>query len=273
MTGQNFSTRQPGQPFWMGAAEINTFIAASKAFQQGNRPQGFGDITRMTDPVLVNVHNDSGSLVERGGVLGIKGATFDPAASIDEFFNCITVDGETPTTASHTGLFVVAVEPIPAGTIGKAVASGLAHVLLEVADADHQWADVTNSSAAKLTTGFTGSARIVWKQSGTGEKWAIVRLSNASTGVVDNPHELEGFDDDTEAPYTGDTWDRSAPPTGTRGVKVPFMRRVVYNEAGDQVLYRFQSFMIFDDKGCLAEVTGEERGEVNTPDEDCTVTE
>jgi hypothetical protein len=49
-------------------------------------------------------------------------------------------------------------------------------VKVDVTDEDHGYADVTDADATKLTSVSRGSAQILWKESGTGLKWATVRL-------------------------------------------------------------------------------------------------
>ena len=43
-------------------------------------------------------------------------------------------------------------------------------------DESHLYADVTDGDATKLTSGAFGSAMILWAESGTGTKWAVVQL-------------------------------------------------------------------------------------------------
>ena len=79
-------------------------------------------------------------------------------------------------TANMAGDFTVALVPIPDGEIGPAVISGTTVAQLNVISKDHEYADTASGVTATLRTYDTGRAQIVWKQSGTGSKWAVVRL-------------------------------------------------------------------------------------------------
>lgn len=70
----------------------------------------------------------------------------------------------------------IAVEPIKNGKLGRVKIGGLAIVTLEVTNTDHTYARVKISSRAKMLSGTTGPARILWKDSGTGDKSALVIL-------------------------------------------------------------------------------------------------
>lgn len=128
---------------------------------------------------LVMVKN-AGSDLSKFGVLGVTTTTIiDPATSadtLDGFQQRPTFEGNTPSLASHLGKFVVAVDPIPSGGYGLCVISGIVIVQVDILDADHRYADVKDADAAKLQSRSMGAARIMWKESGTGTKWAIVNI-------------------------------------------------------------------------------------------------
>ena len=84
-----------------------------------------------------------------------------------------------PAAADHIGNFVILLEPA-AGEIGRACISGVCPVRVDVNDEDDQFADVKDGEATMLESAPTGSARIIWKESGTGTKWAVVRLGGGA---------------------------------------------------------------------------------------------
>ena len=92
---------------------------------------------------------------------------------------CIT--GVTP-AAGHAGKFVVLLEPLKANAIGSGLAAGVCPVQVNVTDAGHTFADIASGQCGYLASGATGTATILWKESGTGTKWALVRVANASGG-------------------------------------------------------------------------------------------
>jgi hypothetical protein len=128
------------------------------------------------------IRNDDDAAVDRFGVLGITGVAIDHAASASEFENRPVLTGTEPTVADHRNKFVVAQEPIAVGGFGRAMVFGVTPVVVNVLDADHVRADVKNTDATSLESGITGAAHILWKETGTGDKWALVAI-----GVPDSP--------------------------------------------------------------------------------------
>jgi hypothetical protein len=47
---------------------------------------------------------------------------------------------------------------------------------MDVQNEDHRFADVGDEVAGHLVSAVSGAAEILWKESGTGVKWAVVRL-------------------------------------------------------------------------------------------------
>jgi len=174
-----------GQRLEIPAAAYNAFVDAAIDLQR-RRQNALGDpkqAFRQTGTVLVR--NDSGSDVPRFGVLGIDGPLIGPSDNVEEFKNRVALAGVTPVAADHTGKFVVTLEPIAAGEIGRAVISGIAIAKVNVADAGttYDYADVADGQVDYLEAKTnTGSAQILWLEAGTGEKWAVVRLSNPGGG-------------------------------------------------------------------------------------------
>ncbi len=120
------------------------------------------------------------------GVLGINGPIVSPASgegNADEFKRRVAIIGAAITeTDEFVGRFVVAREPIAAGRIGLAVLRGVTPAVISVGSAEHTHAD-TEADAQFLRSGFTGAARILWKETsggGTGSKLAIVEIGPAN---------------------------------------------------------------------------------------------
>jgi len=159
----------------------NQFVGAAEVIQgaqgimggragQGPRPQAS----------VVLVENKSGYAVDWFGVLGIDGPLIAEATNSNEFKSRVMFTASTPDIDKHEGLFVVCIEAIPDGQIGKAVVSGVVQVQIDVTDADHTYAEIKDDDRTMLASGASGSARILWKATGTGTQWAIVRLGDGS---------------------------------------------------------------------------------------------
>lgn len=127
----------------------------------------------------IRVRNDH-TAIGPYSVLGIETTTIiNPATSantLQGWKEKPTVAGDLPALATHLGKFVVTLEYADASAFVTAVASGIVAVQIDVLDADHRYADVKDADAAKLQSRAMGAARIIWKESGTGTKWAIVNI-------------------------------------------------------------------------------------------------
>jgi len=326
--------KTPSDYFHCGAGDWNAFARAANAHLAGEGMAAPPPVPILRNASIVRVENVSGSDVSRFGVLGIDGVTITPTDNADEFKARPCVEGYTPDIDEHRGRYVVTVEPIAAGEIGKAVVAGLAVVGVLVLDEDHRWAEMYDGVTVSLISAATGSARILWKESGVGLKWALVRLGNAvhhveygkptttfsqGTTITLAVCEADGTDigaaanvtidlsvrgDNVEHPFSTsnvltfvryedpsasadgvligfpngtysspltlyntaegsetaqtDDWDRNDQ-GAYDGVVDRRVVRVVYNEAGDKVLYGFYRDYTYDSIGKLAAISAETR--------------
>lgn len=175
---EDFRHVTAGQPIIISAPTWNAHQDAAKAFRQG-RLGNVGQRAAQGNQWgnLVEVRNDTGSDVDRFGVLGIDDVAIDPSTNLDEFQARIYLIGVTPSLSSHKGKFVVCRDAIPDGETGKAWISGVCPAYVNINDADDTSCDVKDGDATQLDSSpGTGSAQILWKESGTGSKWAIIRF-------------------------------------------------------------------------------------------------
>lgn len=123
------------------------------------------------------VQNATGDDLDRFSVVGIGDPVVDPSDDEDIFAGSIRLTGDTPADPDHVGKFAILLRPAPDGDTALALVSGITHVKLNVSDEDDEFAEIDDGETDELKTGATGSAQILWKESGTGSgKWAIVRL-------------------------------------------------------------------------------------------------
>jgi hypothetical protein len=175
--GQPLKTRQTGEPFKPSARDWNAFIRTATRPTRVPPPAKVEDVSSQT---VLLVKNNSGADVPRFGVLGIDDFLIGPSLNLSYFQSTPMLAGVTPTAAGHTGYFVIAVEPVPAGSCGRCVIAGMAVAKINMVSAAHLYADVYDGDATKLKSGAVGSAQILLVQSGTGDKWGLVRIGNPS---------------------------------------------------------------------------------------------
>ena len=168
-----------GDPLSFPASAFNAFVGAAE-FTEATKRSGGGHFTpQFRQAGIVRVKNDSGADRDRFNVLGIDGPIFTPTDNEDTFKNQVALTGVVPDEDYHVGKFVILLEPIPDGKIGLACLDGVCPVKLDVQDEGHEYADVADAEAGRLKSGLRGAAQILWKEFGTGEKWAVIRLGRA----------------------------------------------------------------------------------------------
>lgn len=181
-------------PSWNAAMDlVRRFSNDETGFGAGIGRQGLGSST------IIKVENNSGDDVDQFSILGIDDILISPATNDEDFRQAISFSCVTPTT-DHAGLFVVTLEPIPDGEIGKAVVAGAAIVRLDgtaaAGDFAECWGDLyslvksSSGSARILWVGSAGGASLDLNASGSGSgsgadlRWAIVRLGDGAGGAV-----------------------------------------------------------------------------------------
>lgn len=119
------------------------------------------------------------------GVLAISGVVNDPTSgdsAAAQWADTPVLEGAAPSDVPGAK-FVVTLEPIKAGKIGRAAIDGVVQVKLDVESESDAFAS-TSGSTSMLSTGQSGEAAILWKESGTGSnKWGLVRLGT-NRGIV-----------------------------------------------------------------------------------------
>ncbi len=131
---------------------------------------------------FVEVANETGANWAIGHVVAIGDPVNQPGVSVDKFLTRLVHSGTQPTSADY-GLFGVCVEPIKDGGVGLVAVSGVvqAQVVVPSNGTWIEFADVTDA-AYTLTARPEGTARILWRESGTGTKWATVLLGCSAGG-------------------------------------------------------------------------------------------
>lgn len=178
--------KKPGDRLAIPARDWNAAMDAARAEQARQRALGGAGVGGIVpNPVVVRVKNASGSDVKQAGILGIDGPIFAPTTDPNAgAILLLDLKGITP-TSDHYGAFAVTLEPIGSNAVGRAVISGACWVKVNVAAPeegeeesaaeDFRFAEA-NESLTALKAVPRGSAQILWKQSGTGDKWAIVNI-------------------------------------------------------------------------------------------------
>lgn len=170
---------QRGEKLRISARAYNGLLDLLREGDAGGSGKAEGK-TRQTG--IVPVKNASDANLGRFAVLGIDGPLFTPDENSDFFQRAAALRGIKPTQALHAGKFFVLAEPIAAGGVGRAYVAGVFPALVNVTDAGHGFADVADNSSDYLASASAGAAQVLWKESGTGVKLALVRIGGAGGG-------------------------------------------------------------------------------------------
>ena len=184
---------QPGDKLRMPAVAYNAFIDTTMALRRRQQSQEQSGTPQLKQSGIILLRNDSAEDRNRFDVLGISNTVITPTDNLDAFKNQIVLAGVKPTPADHAGKFAILLEPVANGKIAQAVSAGVAIVRINVSDADHAFADVSDNEAGQLQSGESGAAMILWKESGTGVKWAVVRIGAGGGSVTSGQYQFMVF--------------------------------------------------------------------------------
>jgi hypothetical protein len=188
-----------------------------------------------------------------------------PTDNEPEFLSRVALEVTLPSWPDDAGRFVILAEPLAAGEIGRAWASGVCQAWIDVTDEGHRFADIDDGSSVLVSRG-TGAASILWKESGTGTKWAIVRLGTCA-GTASNPKIL-GPEDPDQTTAATDSWDIDDQGEYD-GVQFCPFRGAYDHKAETPVLYGFIRTQTHDSSGRLVAVSAETPYTIDAPVE-CT---
>ena len=124
---------------------------------------------------MVLVKNASGVTRDRFNVLGISDSLLSPTTALGQFQSKVALEGTTPSAPGHLGTFVILAQPLKANEIGWAWISGVCVGKVDFDYSDQPYAEIKDGDAG-LLVGAEGGMQTLWKESGTGAKWAVIRL-------------------------------------------------------------------------------------------------
>lgn len=173
-----WSKKKPGDPLKIPAAAYNALLESLAS--RDNYQTGREDITRPAG--LVKVKNNTGKALYRFEIVGIDSQLIPtegpPTGNSFEFRSMPLFSGVVPRHPDHFGRFAVVQQPLQTGEVGWAMVSGVTPVRLgiRVGRTEATWADVEDGNTWRLEAFNAGSAKILWRVSGTATRWGVVNL-------------------------------------------------------------------------------------------------
>jgi len=175
----------PGQPIGIYADEWNVVRAMVENYlaERG----GLAGLNGPLPPGCIRVRNDCEEDREKFEVLAIGELLNVPADDVELFKGRQPVfEGLAVEWPTYIGKFGVLLQDLPEDEIGIAMVSGVIRTKLKVINEAHPYADLEDDDEEedqyRLKTNYAGGAEILYKETGTGDKWAVVRV-----GAFHNP--------------------------------------------------------------------------------------
>jgi hypothetical protein len=127
---------------------------------------------------VILARNNTGGDVPRWGVMAIGGVEINPTAGDTQRRSfeeqpCIT--GTMP-SATTGAAFCIAVEPIKSGKIGRVAVAGVVQAKITVGSGVTGDRARPHASRETLELAADGPARVLWRPSGSGTVWGLVRI-------------------------------------------------------------------------------------------------
>jgi hypothetical protein len=177
-----------GQPLKLSAGDYNALVDMARNYYSKQLSLTSDASPLFSSNVEVTVLNDTSSDFDIFNVVGIKDILITPTTALDEFKYNYAFKVEVPNNGQSTsylfkhtsGKFGITQEPIPQGKLGRVVIGGITVCKVNI-NANEDWffrADIKTADATQLQSYGGGSAQILWKETGTGSKWAVVSLGN-----------------------------------------------------------------------------------------------
>jgi len=180
---ETFEKVTQGQPLEIAATTWNAVLEAAQHYRRQRLGQG-GDaeLTELVDPANVCLVTWVGATLPPFSILAPSDVLVSPVAHPHEVRRRPGFVGVAP--SDTTAPFVVTFDPIASGAIGRAVAQGIVPCQVNVSDASHNRAIIHTGATDALDSAAELGVPIIWKESGTGLKWAVILLDFSGGGYA-----------------------------------------------------------------------------------------
>jgi hypothetical protein len=171
-----------GEKFKVKANTWNSFIDAANYHKNHQLRLGSEALRGNAKTGIVLVSNDSGSLLEQFSPVILDNLIIQPDndEKEQEFKSRVPVfSGKKVSADNKDKPFAILQVPLEAAKLGKALLQGITPAKINIANESHEFAKL---DASELVSTNSGIGRILWKESGTGEKWALLQLGGGDSG-------------------------------------------------------------------------------------------
>jgi len=176
-------TVRPADRLRIRAADWNAVNLAARRMQSmplAVGAPGGGPQMLATSPTTALARNIGEDTIPRYGAVICIAPVILPEDNEAEWAMRLAVDCKIPDTDDPWAWVAVATAPILPGMLGRVCVSGAVQAIVNITSADHHFA-VAADGAEFLQSAAGGPVRILWRESGTGTKKAIVAVN---AGVI-----------------------------------------------------------------------------------------
>jgi hypothetical protein len=176
-----------GDPLRLPAGAYNAFVDAAVDLRrrQGRGEAVAGPLVESAQRGIVLVRNDSGEEIEPYHAMAITGVLVEPGEDDQErtFQSRTPLTGDIATEETAGPAFVVALQPIKPNKLGRCVLTGVTVARVFITNETDTTCELAADETVLASTPM-GGIPILWKEEGTGEKWAVLELGRPSPGRV-----------------------------------------------------------------------------------------
>ncbi len=174
MALNEFQHVRSGERIVIPAQTYNAMLDAAQAHR--NRGINLSPHGPAFDSLFVHVENATGKSLERFDIVGLDGPS--ETQNLDAFCNQIGFKGIVP-KKEHAQRFAVIQQDAAPGMMVRACISGVTIAKINVYKAPKDLVGLSCSAVPEKTSNLElggGGASVLWIDSGTGGKWAIIHL-------------------------------------------------------------------------------------------------
>ncbi len=183
--GDMFRKVRSGSPLRIPAAAYNAFVDAAVDLRRRERTANAGPALEPAQRGIVLVRNDSDDEIEPYHALAITGVLVQPDSEDQErtFHSRTPLTAEVATEDSPSLSFVLALQPIKPGDLGRCVLTGVTPARVFITNETDTTCELAPEETVLASTPM-GGIPILWKEEGVGEKWAVIEMGQPSPGRV-----------------------------------------------------------------------------------------
>lgn len=132
---------------------------------------------RPYEPDEVVIRNDTGNDIPDLGVVRYGDYILSSDFEESTFRNSPVLEGLVP---DDSGKFGIVRGYLTEDSTGRIVVSGVTPARIEVSNEAHEYCSPTDGNVDRMESGDAGPAEILWKESGTGTKLALILIGNST---------------------------------------------------------------------------------------------